>query len=266
MLCEQFEKRIDIVLDQRLDLATDPSLQQHALVCSECNEMLDEFQQLQALFRCNSAFKSVTTVDYGNPGAEGRFSSRGVASHRMDLVQADTPFEQNQVEIRKKEHGVSPTDRGPWQLVVVASLLIGLIPLMALMNQSRNSADRYLISMSDAHVGIPNAFGGDRYQQENFQLIGDESNWGPKQNELKRPVEVGSVDWLVTFEKLPEQLTVLEPYYAYTTDLPGMLPLRTSFNFSVDLIRRSINNTNRQGVNPDFGYFEMMPDRLGGLA
>jgi hypothetical protein len=55
MRCEQFEHRLNEVLDQRRDPAQDRALHRHAQTCSACRGLLDTHRQILSAFRLRKA-------------------------------------------------------------------------------------------------------------------------------------------------------------------------------------------------------------------
>jgi len=78
MRCEQFEHRLNEVLDQRRDPVQDRALCWHAQTCLSCRELLDTHQRILSAFRLQKAGVGSRLTPQSSP-SDRRFGNRSVA-------------------------------------------------------------------------------------------------------------------------------------------------------------------------------------------
>lgn len=239
MNCRQFERRIQILLDQRRDVRRDRRLTEHSQHCGRCARA----------FRVYAAMAQMCWVDLlecpadGKPAEPDSLVTLPAEPRGEPCLAPSTPL------------GYRP--KVTHILAVAAAVLI----LCALAWPHRGGAPRSLAhsARSDLRVVGGPADGSslatrDALPSSSSSAAGDMS-LDPWDSEL---IETS----LTNIAHISGQLDQVRTYYYhYTDDLPGVRYLRTSLIYTVDLIRSAVP---RRPDEPD--PTGQAPDRLRGSS
>lgn len=218
--CQNFEAKIHETMDQRNLLEHEPALQDHARECSPCLETLRDYVAVeQTLSHLTAKSKLVNSPAPTTVTAQtlrhGRFGTLGLlASLAAGLLiciniagrSAETPQFPTLSQNVKQNDGDRPA---PAQ------------------DASRFTPDMSMASNQPEHV-------------PSMSLDGFVASTKPATNPLftfhtKTP-QIRMVSW----ERITEKLDPLTPYYQYSAEIPGVRPLHSGLNATVELIQKSL--------------------------
>jgi hypothetical protein len=209
--CAAFERRIHEVLDRRGALADDGWLQSHRCICSNCAELMDEYEQLTRLVRLPSREVRSSTAPRPRSRPRGRPLARPLAT----WVSAG----------------------------LILILLIGLSNAWRSAPWSSDALDRATVSHRSENERIRG-----RFYPSTAHAIGSVSSPGTGGNltdGAASDIAVQAQQILATIEELPASLGDLEPYCMYTASLTGVTTLTAPVSFTVDILRRHWSNPRR---------------------
>lgn len=219
--CHNFEAMIHETLDQRDSLENNPALKEHARECLPCLSTLRDYVSVEKTL-----------------------------SHLVGQANQAAPITQQSLR-----HGRFGT------LGLLASLAAGLLICINIANRSGESPQfPNLVQNAEPDPESPfvndgNLSSARRAQEPNtladnsataastpqMSLDGFAASTKPATNPLftfhtKTP-QIRMVSW----ERITEKLDPLTPYYQYSAEIPGVRPLHSGLNATVELIQKSLS-------------------------
>ncbi len=221
--CDGFEQRVNHLMDDRVRLSSDAAVQEHADDCSECRQVLQQYQQLELLF--------------GGQQVDGRIDTTAAASDRSGW-------------------GMQPTlgwAKLPLTLAALVALAIfagqywgdqgsgdSVVSVAAVGNQSQSfpvdaSVNELLMTSSELAVGDLLWDSEDPLSQlERLVVSGTELLVGEEKVAVIRDLSNVRLD-LVSLES---RLESLQPMLNYSGQIPALSSMQGTVCFTLGWLKR----------------------------
>lgn len=231
MNCEQFENRVQHLLDERASLKLDLQLQQHARECVECCHTLGVYECFATLPGSGDDLQKVGLAEssIAKPGTGAwKSSQRQYVQRRFILAAAAMLFISFILVAR-------PGDAPP-----VAFVNVNEIP-------AEETTNVHPASSGSSLFDLGNFWDSSRLWDSttayvDFSSIGriDLTTWIPEQ-----PARV--------VQSIPATIESIEPFYRYSTDLPVLKQWSSGINYTIGLIQFSLPQPSSPVEGDDLG-------------
>ncbi len=241
--CDQFQQRIDKILDNRGNLEHDAILKNHSIDCAACCSLLSDYVQFQSVF---------------------------ASSNHADFWSADINAVDEKIALRP-DSGERLNRIALMVGTLAAVLLVSISLSISNLNSRGNSNDVITVKANPmpqmiAHMTKDSASPGDssqtiiprRYVGDSIQALGTTISNGQislARYSMKPETISASID------ELSQKLHPLNAYYKYSVELPGIRPVQASFSATFDLIQRSLETKSQPPQQPDLGLLRQKEHR-----
>lgn len=272
MCCTEFETAIQEQLDQRLPLDGNRLLREHALTCESCNQLLNDFMAIESGLNqlCGNHLKSPANLELSSrrfDSLNGVFASKRLGLGRLlpafataamlliacgwsTVTQLVVPL-----SVFKSPHSIAtatfsnqsnpnqieessfyrPIDLTPTVTLEVATQkteaethmrTAGNRKSTTISREAHPETNRIRLRQAGNLIPLPSAHSGSTNLNEMFNL-----------NQM---FDLSRIPATVSWSRIAGGLNPLQPYLKYSTEFPGLAPLASPVNMTLDLLQRSL--------------------------
>ena len=268
--CDSFEERIHEVLDARQSLAEDDALARHAILCTPCSELLDDYQSLAtmtALTPC-AMDEEVVDLSFSNlmlpekltrqqPSLPFWQSTAGRTIVAVATIAAilliSTTFAINAAKNRGENNSVATPESAIVAPTMIANAQSALDESVA----SLYSPAAVAVAESPATPVAPSLEANGNSLDPESALVFDpplDLETPPLLQAPEHSREPELLEWSVqNWNGMTATLEPIRDYCKLSAELPGVRPLHCSFVITIDLIQVSLGWSWDKNFSPDLG-------------
>lgn len=225
--CQSFEVRIQQILDDRLTLTGDDLLMSHAEQCPDCMAVLNDYESVDDSSKLLPAELAQILDEANTRTAPNRKGMRRIAilcSLAAMIVISLNIF-----------HGLDKANQVETPTVAQKSALInrpnyGIADPGSLINNKKSHSTQRRRKTPDTSPFSKNFSIGNSIPNINITAISTIPNW----------------------HQMTERLDPLESVLTYSSNIPGILPVHCSFNFTINVLKQAFSKPEKK---PDLGFW-----------
>ena len=243
VICDGFELRLNNLMDRRVSLSDDQSVQAHADSCVECRQVLQRYQQLELLFGVQGEQRVGLRDD--------SVKVSGVAGSRMGLMQS----------------------LGWAKLPLTLAVLVGLVVVFVGQNFDGQGAGGAAPSVAVVEMDSQMLTGGDAAASDLFWMtespVSQLKKWVDSGSELLAAGEEQAAvirelsNVRLDLEGLESQLESLQPMLTYSGRIPALSPMQGTVCFTLGWLKKG-KTADSQESAVEVGQYQLQEIRCIG--